>query len=546
MLSGIDLTRHHGAQTVLERVSVQVDDRTRLGVVGPNGVGKSTLVRILAGLEAPDAGRVERAPATLTVGALPQEIDTRPGETLHGYLARRTGVAAASAALDAATHGLEEGSVSVEAYTEALDHFVAIGGGDFDARTGGVLAAVELPTDRLEVPLQSLSGGQAARAALAAILLSQFDVLLLDEPTNNLDFAGLDLLEGFLVERAGGLVVVSHDRAFLDRVVNRILEIDEHDHTGVEYAGGWSDYVAARGLRRSQQAQAHEEYVVQRGELQDRIREQRQWAVQGVARQKRKPRDHDKAQQGFFKNRTEKQAGKLKASERALARLDANAVDKPWESWELRLSLASTNRSGDVVARLDGAVVERGAFRLGPVDLEVGWRERLALVGPNGTGKSTLLDAVLGRVPLVAGTRWLGPGVVVGELDQARRRVADDQPVLAGFLAASGLAIPEARALLAKFGIGADHVERRAGQLSPGERTRLLLALLMATGTNCLVLDEPTNHLDVPAIEQLEQALGTYDGTLLLVTHDRRFLESVAITRVVDVTAWSHPSPVSR
>jgi ATPase subunit of ABC transporter with duplicated ATPase domains len=537
MLSGHAITKHHGAQVVLDRVDVQVDDRTRLGIVGPNGVGKSTLVRILAGLEAPDGGTVEKAPATLTIGALPQETDARPGETLRAYLARRTGVAAADAALEAATTGLGDGTVTVEAYTEALDHFVAVGGGDFDARVGSVCADVGLPVDRLDVPVQALSGGQAARAALAAILLSQVDVLLLDEPTNNLDFAGLDTLEQFLVAREGGLVVVSHDRAFLDRVVNRILEIDDHEHTASEFAGGWSDYVAARDLKRGHQAAAHEEYVAQREELRDRVREQRSWAQEGVAKQKKKPRDKDKMQQGFFKNRTETQAAKVRISERALARLESNAVDKPWEGWELRLSLAASSRSGELVARLEDAVIERGAFRLGPVDLDIGWRERVALVGPNGCGKSSLLDAILGRLPLTAGTRRVGPGVVFGELDQARGLVADDRPVLGEFLAATGLPIPEGRSLLAKFGLGADHVGRQAGQLSPGERTRLLLALLMAGGTNCLVLDEPTNHLDVPAIEQLEQALDSYDGTLLLVTHDRRFLESVAITRTVDVAA---------
>jgi len=537
MLSGHELTKHHGAQPVLERVSVQVDERTRLGVVGPNGVGKSTLVRILAGLEAPDGGRVERAPATLTVGALPQETDARPSETLLGYLARRTGVAEADAELEAATAGMADGRVTVEAYTAALDRFLALGGGDFDARVGEVCADVGLPTDRLGVPVEALSGGQAARAALAAILLSQFDVLLLDEPTNNLDFAGLDLLEGFLVARDGGLVVVSHDRAFLDRVVNRILDLDEHDHTATEFAGGWSDYVAARDLRRSHQSAAYGEYVTQRDELRDRVREQRSWAVQGVAKQKRKPRDNDKAQRGFVKNRTETQAAKVRISEKALARLEANAVDKPWEGWELRLSLAAASRSGDLVARLEGAVIERGAFRLGPLDLEIGWRERVALVGPNGCGKSSLLEAILGRLPLAAGIRRVGPGVVFGELDQARGRIADDRPVLAEFLATTGLPTSDGRSLLAKFGLGADHVERPAGRLSPGERTRLLLALLMAGGTNCLVLDEPTNHLDVPAIEQLEAALDAYDGTLLLVTHDRRFLEAVEITRTIDVAA---------
>ncbi|MEX2658578.1 MAG: ATP-binding cassette domain-containing protein, partial [Acidimicrobiales bacterium] len=231
--------------------------------------------------------------------------------------------------------------------------------------------------------------------------------------------------------------------------------------------------------------------------------------------------------------RSEKQASKVRATEKALGRLAV--VEKPWEGWRLELELGGGQRSGDVVARMQGAVVERGAFRLGPVDLEIGWAERVALLGPNGAGKSTLLGAVLGTIPLVEGTRFLGPGVVVGEMDQARGRFDGERTVVETVLAATAMPMDEARSLLAKFGLGADHATRAGQDLSPGERTRAQLALLMAEGVNCLVLDEPTNHLDLPAIEQLEQAVASFDGTLVLVTHDRRFLDHVEVTRTVEV-----------
>ena len=537
--SGIALAR--GGMTVLDGVSLTVGPRSRIGVVGPNGVGKTTLLRVLAGLEDPDAGQVERAPTTLTVGYLPQEPDARPGETMRAYLARRTGVAAAAAELDRLTDAMAldpTGPAAVDAYSEALDRFLALGGTDLDARAAEVTAELGLAADRLDTEVGALSGGQAARAALAAILLSRFDVFLLDEPTNNLDFAGLARLERFLDGLAGGVVLVSHDRAFLDRTVERIVELGGHDHRAMEYAGGWSDYVAARQLARAQQYEAYEKGQAERRDLLDRARMQRQWAHQGVARARKSPRDNDRAQRGFFKNRTEKQASKLRATERRLERLEG--VDKPWEGWELRLTLAPAARSGDVVARLEGAVVERGSFVLGPVDLEVRWQERIALLGPNGSGKTTLLRALLGDLPLSAGRRWLGPGVVVGEMDQARVAAvpgagAGGATLLESFLAATGLPLSEARSLLAKFGLEAEDVDRPAGELSPGERTRAILATLMARGVNCLVLDEPTNHLDLPAIEQLEQALDHFEGTLLVVTHDRRFLDALEVTRTVEL-----------
>jgi ATPase subunit of ABC transporter with duplicated ATPase domains len=214
---------------------------------------------------------------------------------------------------------------------------------------------------------------------------------------------------------------------------------------------------------------------------------------------------------------------------------ERRGVDKPWQPWELRMAVEPRRRSGKIVARLDGAVIERGAFRLGPVDLEIGWQDRVAVVGRNGSGKSTLLLAILGVVPLAAGRRRVGPGVEIGDLDQVRARFTTPDPLLDAFGAATGLLAGDARTVLAKYGLGAAHVTRPAASLSPGERSRAQLAVLAATGVNCLVLDEPTNHLDLPAIEQLEVVLDHYPGTVVLVTHDRSLLERFRPTVVIDV-----------
>ncbi len=529
---------------VLDDVAIGLDARDRVGVVGPNGIGKSTLLRILAGLEQPDAGRVTRRPPSLTVGYLPQEPDPQPEETLLAYLRRRTGVAEASAELDRCTEALSGDADALEAYGDALDRFLALGGDDIDARAGETCAAVGL-TDgdpaRLSQVMVTLSGGEAARALLAAILLSRHDVLLLDEPTNNLDFAGLDQLESFVAGFPGAVLVVSHDRAFLDRAVTRILEIEEHSHRAREFAGGWTEFVDARALARDQQYEAHSKYTSERDRLVQRQRTQIEWSETGVRRAKASD-EPDKNVKRAKVARSEKQAGKVKATERKLAQLER--VDKPWEGWRLELALQPTARSGDVVARLEGAVIERcdggplsSAFRLGPIDLEVAWQDRLGIIGPNGSGKTTLIQGLLGTAPLVDGRRWVGPGVVIGELDQSRGRYAVDEPLLTTFLRESGLQLSEARSLLAKFGLGAAQVERAGSQLSPGERSRALLAQLMAAGVNCLVLDEPTNHLDLAAIEQLEDALGAFEGTLIVVSHDRRFLEAVQLTRAIDLGA---------
>ena len=532
MLTLDGVTVAFGPRTALGGVSLLVPDDARIGVVGPNGIGKSTLLRVMAGELAPDEGAVHRAPPGLRVGLLDQRGRPPGDETVAAHLARRTGVAPAERRLDALTARLADDASLAAEHAEALEAFLALGGGDLSARSGAALAEVALPADRLDVPMRALSGGQAARVGLAVLLLARLDLLLLDEPTNDLDLPGLALLERIVERHPGAVVMVSHDRAFLDRCARRIVEITEPDHGAREYAGGWSDYVRQRDLARDQAYARHGRHVAERDRLTERVRRQRQWSEEGVRNARRKARDNDRIGRGMKVERSEQQAAKVRATERAIERLEVAA--KPWEGWRLQLRLAGGG-GGEAVADLEGAVVARGAFRLGPVDLHVRRGDRVVVTGPNGGGKSTLLAALLGRLPLAAGTQRLGPSVVVGEIGQARTAMLHAPRLLDAFTAGSGLTPQDARSLLAKFGLDADRVARPAADLSPGERTRALMAALAAREVSLLVLDEPTNHLDLEAIEQLEEALGDYAGTLVLVTHDRRMLERVAVTRRLHV-----------
>jgi ATPase subunit of ABC transporter with duplicated ATPase domains len=431
---------------------------------------------------------------------------------VRAYLARRVAVGAAEARMDSLAARLADEPELATEYADALDDFLARGGEDFDAR-----AEAALPDVGLDREVATLSGGEAARTALASILLSRFDVLLLDEPTNDLDFEGLAQLERFLREFDGAVVVVSHDRAFLDRVVTRVVELDEWTHGATEHAGGWTEYEAERERRRARHYQRWESFEAEKERVEEQARRMRRWEERGYGQGRKKKKTKDVK----------------KAYEKKLATLER--IEKPYEPWQLRLGLAARSRSGDVVARLDNVVVERGAFRLGPLSLEIAWGERVAIVGANGSGKSTLLDALLGRAPIAQGARYVGPGVVLGELEQRRERFGGATALLDAFVDATGATPEDARTLLAKFGLGAEDVLRVGASLSPGERTRASLALVAALGVNCLVLDEPTNHLDVEAIEELERALGGYDGTVLLVTHDRVFLDRFGATRTIDM-----------
>ncbi|MET7467481.1 ABC-F family ATP-binding cassette domain-containing protein [Micromonospora sp. NPDC005686] len=525
-----DLTAGHGDRILFEDLDLVVAPGDVIGLVGVNGAGKSTLLRTLAGLAPREQGSVALSPPTATVGYLPQEPERRPGETVRDFLARRTGVSAAQAALDAATEALTAGAAGADdTYANALERWLDLGGADLDERAAQVAAELGLDVD-LDHPMTGLSGGQAARAGLASLLLSRYDVFLLDEPTNDLDLAGLDRLERFVTGLRAGTVLVSHDREFLTRTVNRIVELDLHQRQVKHYGGGYAAYLEEREVARRHAREEFEEYADTKAGLEARARTQRAWMEKGVKNARRKATDNDKVGRKFRAESTEKQAAKAKQTARLIERLDV--VEEPRKEWELRMEIAAAPRAGAVVASLRQAVVRRGGFTLGPVDLQIDWADRVAITGANGSGKSTLLAALLGRLPLDEGHAALGPGVVVGEVDQARGLFLGDQPLLDAFGAAvPDLAPADVRTLLAKFGLRADHVLRPAATLSPGERTRAALALLQGRGVNLLVLDEPTNHLDLTAIEQLESALASYPGTLLLVTHDRRMLDAVSVNR---------------
>jgi ATPase subunit of ABC transporter with duplicated ATPase domains len=529
-LTATHLSVSLGPAVVLHDVSMLVSPRARIGVLGPNGVGKTTLLRALAGLAPLEGGSVERSPMTAFVGYLEQEPLARVDETLLAMLERRTGVAAARVAMESLQRSMGEDLDAIERFSDAVARFDALGGYDLEGRAAQAVADLGLPADALHRSVATLSGGQRAKAAMVAIALSRADILLLDEPTNDLDGEGLEHLEAFATSFGGGIVMVSHDRAFLDATVDTLVEIDPFTREATEFTGSWSDYERARDLRRERQREEHERTKAERDRLLAQARAMRNQAAHGAAAVK-KSGEPSNAIRFAKTQRAEGRGAKAVTMQRRAERVEVVAA--PREPWVLQMDLTPRTLGGDHVAALLGAVVERAAFRLGPLDLDIRRGERIAIVGPNGSGKSTLLGALLGTVPLASGTREVGPATVLGALRQDRAEFATDEPLLNAFETVAGLRGGEARTLLAKFDLGAGDVERPGRELSPGERSRASLAVLMAARVNCLVLDEPTNHLDIPAIEELERSLVAFPGTFLLATHVRRLVERVGSTREV-------------
>ena len=378
--------------------------------------------------------------------------------------------------------------------------------------------------------MTSLSGGQAARAALAALLLSRFDMVLLDEPTNDLDLAGLERLEGFVRGLRSGVVLVSHDREFLSRVVTRIVELDLAQHQVAVYDGGYDAFLEERAVARRHAREAYEEYADTKADLVGRARTQREWSSQGVRNAIKKAPDNDKI-------RRKAQRGVL--GEAGPEGPPDGVPDRPprrGRGAPQGVGAALHDRQRPTL-ELRGRHARRGhrdasaTFTFGPASLQVSAGDRIGVTGPNGAGKTTLLRLLLGRLAPDTGRASLGASVAVGEIDQARTGLAEDLPLGDAFEAAMPQMAPaDVRTLLAKFGLKADQVTSLVGRLSPGERTRAAMALLQARGVNLLVLDEPTNHLDLPGDRAARgRRSSPTTGALLLVSHDRRLLDNVRL-----------------
>jgi len=526
MLTVSHLSKTYADVVVLRGVSFNLNPGDRVGLIGPNGCGKTTLLQLIVGREAPDGGSVFIDPAT-RVGYLEQGLDYSPDATLADAL--RDPRAEAAEEVERMAHALADDPARLLAYQTAIDRLEALGGYPDPGARAIVLAHLGLGDVPPDTPIAVLSGGQKTRLGLARVLLAEPNLLALDEPTNHLDLAMLTWLEDWLRAFPGAALIVSHDRVFLDRSVNRILNIDPHSHTLREYAGNYTDYLELSLAERERQ---WDQYRAQEAE----IRRMKQDIVHTMEQSRSVERTTTSGQPGV-RRIAKKVAKKAKSREKKLDRFleSDERVEKPKPSWQMKVEFNHAPVSGQDVLYLDSLSVGYGAsVLLRDISLHIRQGERVALVGGNGSGKTTLLKTIVGEISPLKGRVRIGASVRVGYFAQEQDTLDLGSTPLDSLRAVTPMNDTDARSFLHYFLFTGDQPLAANRLLSYGERARLMLALLVAQGCNFLLLDEPINHLDIPARTQFEQALTNFEGTALAVVHDRYFIQGFA-TRVLAV-----------
>lgn len=526
-----NIHKRYGIRRVLEGVSFSVGEGQKVAIVGANGTGKSTLLKIIAGEETYEKGSLT-LPNRIFLGYLPQETSVEGNETVREYLERQSGITEQKRILETSVGKLDDPH-HLKRYTEAEAAFERLGGDFFLKRAHAFMKGLRLKSIPLDTPAATLSGGQKRKLALTGVLLRGVDMLVLDEPTNNLDLPALQFLENYLKKTKATVIMASHDRAFLDVVAEKIFEIHWYKRNVEQFTGGWSEYAALKRHQLRRKLELWREQEEERKRLEASEEQKREW----VERIKDlKAPDSDKMAAHFKRERaTKKFNASAKAIVSRLKRLDKH--EEPLIQKPPTINLTEPKIAGGDIFLTNVEAGYPGGFVTPPLSLNIPLGTRLVILGNNGAGKTTLLKTITGELSPVQGTVAVGESVQFGYFIQEHDLLDQEQTVYEYIKRSIDTPVGKEEILfeLGFFNLAPDTIDDKLRFLSPGERVRVILARLVLSGANTLILDEPTNHLDLDAIEALEQALSQFPGTLLVVTHDRQFLENLKVDATLEL-----------
>lgn len=532
MLSLQNIHKRYGVRRVLEGVSFSLGEGQKAAIVGGNGTGKSTLLKIIAGEESYERGK-RLLPNRIFIGYLPQETGVFEDETVLTYLERQSGIKEQMDIITTTAKYLDDPHQEAR-HEAAVAAYDRLGGEFFLKRAHQHLRGLLLKDISLDTKAVTLSGGQKRKLALVGVLLRGVDLLVLDEPTNNLDLPALEYLERFLKHSKATVVMASHDRAFMDAIIEKVFEIDWYTRQVTQYAGGYSAYAEQKAHKLRRHRELWREQEEEKKRL-DASQEQKHDWVERI--KDLKAPDSDKMAAHFKRERaTKKFHASAKAIVSRMKRL--NEHDEPLLREPPTILLGKDIDAGGAIILKDIVAGYPGGFATQPISLDLPFGARVAMTGNNGVGKTTLIKTLIGELTPLAGEVYIGPDIQFGYFIQEHDLLDQEMTVFEYLRKQEDEFFGKDEILfeLGRFGLPPDTIDDKLKYLSPGERVRVILAGLVLRGANTLVLDEPTNHLDLDAIEALEDALVSFPGTLIVVTHDRRFLDNLQIEQKIELS----------
>jgi ATPase subunit of ABC transporter with duplicated ATPase domains len=518
MLNVKAITISHGGNPILQGINFVLGKKDKIALIGPNGSGKSTLIKTLAGQHLPDSGSIS-IDKDIKIGYLPQIIEIKTKETVSVYIKRVTGISDLEKQMELLTEKLND-SKALKQYGEIQEKFLKLDGYNIENKLKIILQGLGLDSLLIERKISDLSGGQKSKVAIAALLLVKPDILLLDEPTNNLDLTAIIWLETFLSKTDLAFLVVSHDREFIDRVASRLLIIDTKNQTIKDFNGTYSKYIEETIKTKNRQSELYEIQKRKIEETIESIDKKKNWANKG---KKQKTTDNDKYIRGFRRDRSAKIAQNAKVLENRLKKQEK--ITKPADDQALIIPLnPRINKAKHVINVKNLIAGYKDGFKIGPITLQFNYGSRTAIIGANGSGKTTLLKTITGEISPLLGTIEKNKALIIGSVSQELITLPKQKTILEFLTEKATLEKHLIYNILTEFGFDAENVNQKIGALSPGEQMRLLIAKYSILSVNVLILDEPTNHLDIDALNALETLLMNYQGTIILVSHDRHFL----------------------
>lgn len=531
MLEVKHISKSFSGKTVLSNITFTVDYGEKAGLIGSNGVGKSTLLKIIAGQVHQDSGEVNVS-SKESIGYFKQEFEiTEENQSVVAFVKSYVGIDKLEERLKILQDQLDGDESKIEEFCAVQEEYVNLDGYNFDFKLDNILNGLNIMSSVRNKKIRELSGGQKGKIILAAVLLKGAELLLLDEPTNNLDINSIEWLEGYLKSVNVPCLIVSHDRRFLNVVTTKTFEINFFDKTLTSYPGNYAQYREFKNVEEEKQIVLYEAQQEKMGELRDSIRQKKDWASKG---RKQGVKDNDKYTRGYERDRSSGLASKAKKIEKQIEKLDI--VERPRIKEKLKININFSKIKGSTLVYAENLICGYpNGFQTSPINIEVKFGEKIIIIGENSSGKSTLIKTMFSGLEKLGGTLEIGTGLNVGYISQDTKIDTDldlEQFVMSSIDISKIGDKSKIYTTLAQFNFSYDERHKKYSILSPGERTRVRLAVFSLLDINTLVFDEPTNHLDIEALESLEEVITSFEGTVIAISHDREFISRVHPDRI--------------